>query len=452
MLSSDFGGGQRPNVPTSLLGIVEKTPSVAAAEGNVQAAAQIVGSDGKAIGGGGPPTFGVGWDPNPKINQFHIVDGTPPTADNQIAIDKHTADTGHLKVGEQVTVLTSRAPKRYQLVGIAKFGTVDSLAGASITLFTLPEAQRLANAVGQFSQISVVAKPGVSQTQVASDIQQTLAANNAGQYEVITGKALTKETQDSVHKALGFITTALLVFAFVALIVGMFIIYNTFSIVVAQRMREMALLRAIGATQRQVLTSVIGESVVVGLLASALGVVAGIGLSIGLKGLMNALGFEIPGNGVVLRPNAVIVGLLAGSVVTILSATIPARQAARVPPIAAMRAVALERPINVLRRLLIGGAILALGLVTLFLGLFGNSGIQFVGLGALLMLVGVFVVSPLFARQLARLIGVPLTKLRGIVGSLSRENAARNPRRTATTGAAVMIAVSLVGFITIFAS
>lgn len=452
VLSGDFGGGQRPNVPASLVAVVAKTPSVQAAVGNIEAFAQVVDSKGDAIGGSGPPTFGVGWNPNPVINQFHLVVGHPPVTDNQIVIDKHTADKGKLNVGDQVTVLTTKAPRKYQLVGIAKFGTVDSLAGASITLFTVPEVQRLANAPNQFSQISVVAKPGVSQDQVASDIRTTLAANGQGQYEVITGKALTKETQDAIHKALGFITTALLVFAFVALIVGMFIIYNTFSIVVAQRMREMALLRAIGATRRQVLASVIGESVVVGILASAIGVGAGIGLSIGLKGLMNALGFEIPGSGVVLRANAVIIGLLVGTVVTVLSATIPARQAARVAPIAAMRAVALERPINVVRRIAIGGVILALGLLLLFLGLFGNSGISFVGLGALLMLVGVFVLSPLFARQLARAIGVPLTKLRGIVGSLSRENAARNPRRTATTGAAVMIAVSLVGFITIFAA
>ncbi len=214
---------------------------------------------------------------------------------------------------------------------------------------------------------------------------------------MITGKALTKENQDAVHKALGFISTALLVFAFVALIVGMFIIYNTFSIVVAQRMREMALLRAIGASKRQVLASVIGESVVVGILASAVGVIAGIGLSIGLKAVMNAVGFQIPGSGVVLRPSAVIIGLLVGTIVTIISAVVPARQAARVPPIAAMRAVALERPINRFRRLGIGGLILALGIVSLFAGLFGNSGISLVGIGALLMLVGVFVVSPLFA-------------------------------------------------------
>jgi len=451
VIKGDFGNDVRANVPASLVDIVLKTPTVDAAVGNISPYAQVIDRQGKAIGGNGPPTFGLGWDPNPKLNQFHLVVGHAPEAENQIVIDKQTADKGDFHVGDQVTVLTTKAPKKYQLVGIAKFGTVDSLAGASIVIFTPAEVQLVANVKNEFSQISVVAKPGVSQTQVAGDIERTLAANGQ-HYQVITGKALTKENQDAVHKALGFISTALLVFAFVALIVGMFIIYNTFSIVVAQRMREMALLRAIGASRRQVLGSVIGESVVVGILASAVGVGAGVGLSIGLKAVMNAVGFQIPGSGVVLRPVAVIVGLLTGTIVTIVSAVIPARQAARVPPIAAMRAVAIERPINRFRRLGIGGLILALGLLALLLGLFGSSGISFVGLGALLMLVGVFVVSPLFARGLARFIGAPLTKVRGIVGSLSRENAARNPRRTATTGAAVMIAVSLVGFITIFAA
>jgi putative ABC transport system permease protein len=455
VIKGNFGNDQRANVPGSLVAVVEKTPSVEAAVGNIQPYAQAIDNHGKAIGGNGPPTFGLGWDPNPKLNQFHLVSGHAPAINNQIVVDKGTADKGGFHVGEAVTILTTKTPQKYQLAGIAKFGTVDSLAGASIILFTPAQAQVVADVHNEFSQISVVAKPGVSQTQVAQDIQHTLLTDDPGhasQYQVITGKALTKENQDAVHNALGFISTALLVFAFVALIVGMFIIYNTFSIVVAQRMREMALLRAIGASKRQVLASVIGESVVVGILASAVGVVAGVGLSIGLKAVMNAVGFQIPGSGVVLRPNAIVIGLLVGTIVTIVSAVVPARQAARVPPIAAMRALALERPINRFRRLGIGGLILALGILSLFFGLFGSSGISLVGIGALLMLVGVFVVSPLFARQLARIIGRPLTALRGVVGNLARENAARNPRRTATTGAAVMIAVSLVGFITIFAS
>jgi putative ABC transport system permease protein len=241
-------------------------------------------------------------------------------------------------------------------------------------------------------------------------------------------------------------------FALIALIVGAFIIYNTFSIVVAQRLREMALLRAIGASRRQVLGSVIGESFAVGLIASAIGVVAGIFVAIGLKALLNAIGFGLPGSGVVVRPSAIIVGLLAGTIVTLISSVVPARQASRIPPIAAMRSVALERPLNRVLRSAIGVAITSLGVLLLLLGLFGGHGIGAVALGALLILLGVFVLSPLFAHGMALAIGAPLRRIKGVTGELARENAARNPRRTATTGAAVMIAVSLVGFITIFAA
>ena len=454
VLKSDFGAGQRPNVPASLVDVVRGTPNVVAAEGNIAGAyAQIVDKHGKAIGGNGPPTFGLGWDPNPKVNQFHIVEGRPPASADEIVVDRHTADVGNLKVGDRVTVLTAKQPQKYTIVGTARFGTADSLAGASITLFTMPEAQRLGNSIDQFGEISVVAKPGVSQDQIKTEITQTLAAAGLDKkYEVITGAAITKENQDAINKQLGFLRTGLTAFALIALIVGAFIIYNTFSIVVAQRLREMALLRAIGASRRQVLASVIGESLVVGIIASVIGVIAGIGVAVGLKALLNAVGFGIPGNGVVVKPTAILSGLVAGIVVTFISAIVPARQAARIPPIAAMRSVALERPINRVVRSAIGVVITGLGVLLLLVGLFGGSGIGAVALGALLVLLGVFVLSPLFARGLALVIGTPLTKIKGVTGSLARENAARNPRRTATTGAAVMIAVSLVGFITIFAA
>jgi len=164
-LDSDFGTGQRPNVPESLVDVVRQTPGVDAVAGNIAGAyAQIVDKHGKAIGGNGPPTFGLGWDPNPKVNQFHIVTGRPPEHADEIVIDRHTADAGSLKVGDRVTVLTAKQPQKYSIVGTARFGTADSLAGASITLFTMPEAQRLGNSIGQFGEISVVAKDGVSRT------------------------------------------------------------------------------------------------------------------------------------------------------------------------------------------------------------------------------------------------------------------------------------------------
>ena len=443
-------------MPASLVDVVRRTPTVEAAEGNVSqnTYAQVVDKQGKAIGGTNAPTFGLGWDPDPTINQFHIQPGgrAPQTAD-EIVIDRHTAEQGKLKVGDRVTVLTALPPRKYTIVGTAKFGTADSLAGASITLFTMPQAQLIAHSIGQYGQISVVAKDGVSQEQVKADIQKTLADSGytSKKYEVITGEAITKENQDAINSQLGFLRGFLTGFALIALIVGAFIIYNTFSIVVAQRLREMALLRAIGASRRQVLTSVIGESLLVGLIASAIGVGAGIFLAIGLKALLNAVGFGLPGNNVVVPAGGLLLALVTGTVITLISSIVPARQAARIPPIAAMRTVALERPINVVVRSAIGLVITAFGILLLVVGLNG-SGIGAVAVGALLILLGVFVLSPLFARGLARVIGAPLTKIKGVTGSLARENAARNPRRTATTGAAVMIAVSLVGFITIFAA
>jgi len=454
VLDSDFGTGQRPNVPASLTEIVKRAPSVEAVVGQVTGPyAQVVGKNGKAIGGNGPPTFGLGWVTNPTLNQFHLVTGRPPRTSDEIVIDRHTADEGNLQVGDRVTVLTTKPARQYSVVGTARFGTADSLAGASITLFTMSEAQRIANSRGQFGEISVVAKDGVSQDEVTRDIEEQLDREGFGKkYEVVTGDAITKENQDAIDKQLGFIRIGLSIFALVALIVGAFIIYNTFSIVVAQRLREMALLRAIGASRRQVLGSVIGESLIVGLVASAIGVVVGVFVALGLKALLNAIGFGLPGSGVVVRPSAIVTALVVGVVITLVSAVVPARQAARIPPIAAMRVVALERPLNRALRTGIGLAITVLGVLLMALGLFGSSGIAAVGVGALLVLLGVFVLSPLFARGLALAIGLPLRKIKGITGELARENAARNPRRTATTGAAVMIAVSLVGFITIFAA
>jgi putative ABC transport system permease protein len=456
VLKSDFGAGQRPNVPASLVNVVASTPSVDAASGNVSGDntyAQVVDKHGDAIGGSNAPTFGLGWQPNPTINQFDIVDGRPPRTTDEIAIDKHTAEEGNLSVGDRVTVLTAQPPRKYDIVGIARFGSANSLAGASITLFTMTEAQRIGNSVGQFAEISVVAKDGVSQDDVVRDIRAQLDQEGLGKkYEVLTGEQITKENQDQIKKQLSFFSIGLTAFALIALIVGAFIIYNTFSIVVAQRLREMALLRAIGASRRQVLTSVIGEAAVVGVVASAIGVGVGVGLAFGLKALMAAAGFELPGSGVEVPFGGLVFALIIGTVVTLVSAIVPARQAARIPPIAAMRAVALERPLNRGLRSGIGLAITLLGVLALLAGLFADSGIVFVAIGALLILLGVFVLSPLFARGLALAIGAPLRRFKGVTGNLARENAARNPRRTATTGAAVMIAVSLVGFITIFAA
>ena len=344
---SDITDTRHP-VPASLLATVQAVPGVSAAEPGVSINyAQLVDTKGKAVGnpGNGPPALGFNWQDNQDLNPFRLTPGSqPPGADNQIVIDKHSADKGKLKVGDQVRVLTQKSSSTFTIVGIAKFGTVDNLAGTSAVMFTTHEAQVIANLDGKYSNISVVADKGISQDQIAARIRQAVSSDK--NVEVITGQKLTKETQDNIKRVLGFFRTALLVFAGVALIVGAFIIYNTFSIIVAQRMREMALLRAVGASSRQVTTSVLAESLAVGVIASLIGLGLGIILSSGLKALLNAFGLQIPGGGVVIKPMTFILSLAVGVIVTVVSAVLPARRAARVPPIAAIRDVAIESSVR----------------------------------------------------------------------------------------------------------
>jgi putative ABC transport system permease protein len=454
-LSSGFGGParrQRGRVPASLVPEIESVDGVQAAQGRLQFYAQLVDKKGDAIGnpGQGAPTFGFNWVPNRRLEPYKLQPGSrAPQGPEQVVIDAASAKDAGFKVGDQVTILTQGPPQQYRIVGIAKFGDADSAAGSTAALFSTATAQAITGAGDQFNSIPVVAKSGVSQETLKTRIADKLH-NNA--YQVLTGKQITKENQSDIQNALSFFNIALVVFALIALFVGSFIIFNTFSIVVAQRVREMALLRAIGASGRQVMGSVLTEAVLVGLSASVIGLGAGIVLSNALKALLDAFGFDIPAGGTVVSAQTVIVALLVGSGVTILSAIVPARKASRVPPVAAMRDVATEGRPHSGRRVLIGFGITALGVLALFAGLFGGAGIQFVGLGALIVFIGVFVLGPVIARPVSDTIGWPAARLRGITGTLARDNAMRNPKRTSATAAALMIGVALVAFITIFAA
>ena len=269
--------------------------------------------------------------------------------------------------------------------------------------------------------------------------------------EAVTAATVTSEAQDQISTGLGFLRTAFLVFAFVALFVGAFIIFNTFAIIVAQRTRELALFRALGASGRQVMTSVMVEAVVIGLVSSALGVLLGIGIAILLKGALNATGFEIPASGTVILTRTFIVSIVVGTVVTVIAALVPARRAARVAPIEALRE-AQDRPGRSLRfRIISGAVVLALGVVPLAYGLFGrpSEALQFVGIGVALTFVGVAMLTPLIARPVAAGIGLPIRRT-GVPGKLGRENSMRNPRRTAATASALMIGLGLVVFVAVF--
>jgi putative ABC transport system permease protein len=452
--ASFFGETPRAPVTSADLATVRRVSGVAVAEPDVEIPyAQLVDSKGDEIGGGGPPTFGTAWTDNADLNRFRLEPGgSAPRSNDEIVIDRGAADKGHFRVGDRVGVLTQKARKTYTIVGIAKFGNADSPLGATVIQFTLAEAQHINDyKKDQFSTINVVGDEGITQVALRDRIDNAIA-NPA--VEVVTGQKLKEENQNDIEQFVDVFNTILLVFAAVSLLVACFIIYNTFSIIVAQRTREMALLRAIGARTTQVTRSILGESLVVGVIASAIGFGLGILLAFGLKALLNALGVDIPASKVTVPASTPIVCLVVGTFVTIVSALVPARKASKVPPVAAMRDVAVEARRHFGRRFLISLVITLGGAALLLYALFGSpdNAIAFVGIGALAVFVGVFVMGPVIARPISRVIGAPLPHVKGMTGTLARENAIRNPRRTATTASALMIGVALVGFITIFAA
>jgi putative ABC transport system permease protein len=442
---------QRGRIDTRVLDTVKTAPGVAVAEGQIQGFAQIVKADGKALGhpGRGAPTFGFAWSSDPDLATFHVVKGHAPQAPNQIVIDQKSADKAGYRVGAQVPVVTKHGRDLYQLVGVAKFGQANSLLGASAVLFTPDTASGVLGEPDKFDVIAVRAKSGVSQQAVVHNIDNALKKDNITGVEAVTGKEITKENQSNVRQGLSFFNTFLLIFGVVALLVGSFIIFNTFSIVVAQRQREMALLRAIGAARRQVLSAVVGEALLVGIVASTIGFVGGIGLAGGLKGLLAALGIDIPAGGIVIPLNAVIWAFVTGMVVTTVASLAPALRASRIPPIAAMRDVAIDRSSTSVVRILSGGVVTVVGIALLLGGLFGQQ-IAAVGIGAGVIFLGVAVLGPVIASPVAAAIGAPIRAVRGVTGRLAESNAARNPKRTSATASALMIGVALVVFITIF--
>ncbi len=449
--SGPGGGGatdERNPVPASVLSTVAAVPGVNHVDGDVSGYAQFVDPrTGKAIVTSGAPTIGTAW--NADSTALTLREGTAPANGDQVAVDAATAAKYDLHVGQQINILLLGPPQEFTISGIVGFGNADNLAGATLAVFDLPTAQKVFDRVGEYDTLDVTAVPGVSATVLRERIQSALPDG----YEAITGAAAATEASDQLKTALGFLQTALLVFAFVALFVGAFIIFNTFSIIVAQRTRELALLRALGATGRQVRISVMLEALVVGLVASGIGVLAGLGIAVGLQGMLKAFGIDLPSTKTQLLPRTIVTSLAVGTIVTFVSSVIPARRASRVAPIQALRDGMPVSGSSLRRRVITGLAVTALGVAALLFGLFGTSGnaASLVGLGAAVTFVGAAMLSPLVARPLAGAIGSPLPRL-GISGKLGRENAMRSPRRTASTAAALMIGLGLVSFVAVFAA
>ncbi|MEX2421631.1 MAG: FtsX-like permease family protein [Actinomycetota bacterium] len=443
------GGGTetgRETIPETLLEQVQTVPGVAVAYGDVAGYAQMVDpATEEVIGGFGPPTLGVNWSDQSGVAE--IRDGQAPVAPDEVAIDAFAADRYEIGVGDRITILFQGPPGEFTVVGIVGFGEVDNLSGATAAAFETDTAQQLLGKEGEFDTISVVADEGVTSGELTAAVQAALPEG----LEALTAASVADEQSEALQEGLGFFRTALLVFAAVALFVGAFIIFNTFSIVVAQRTRELALLRALGGSRRQVLTSVILEAIVVGVVASAIGVLAGIGIAVGLQGLLSAFGIDLPSTGIQLKARTIVVAMLVGVVVTVVAAIVPARHAASVAPIQALREPeTLARAGRLQRRAVVGAAVVAIGIAALGIGLFARpaNAAAVVGLGAALTFVGVAVLSPLAARPVVGGIGAPLRRF-GVAARLGRENAMRNPRRTAATASALMIGLGLVAMVAV---
>jgi putative ABC transport system permease protein len=450
-------GGRGPSararglVPASIVDTLREVDGVAAVAPQVQGYGQLIGKDGKAIGGNGPPRVAANWVEDPDLTAYRLVEGRAPQADDEVVVNRGAASDGDLRIGDTATVQTPE-PVRVRIVGIATWGSADGFGRSTYTGFTLSGAQRyVLNKPGQLSSIAVQAAPGMSQQQLVDRIRPVLPRG----VEALTGAQLTDETiADVSGQFLNMFETFLLVFAGVALLVATFSIHNTFTIVVAQRTRESALLRALGAARSQVLGSVLAEAAAVGLLASAAGLAGGLGIAALLKAVFTGFGFALPASGLVLTGTTVAVSLLVGLVVTVLAGVVPAVKASRVPPLAAMRSVAVDRTGASASRVVAGGALLAAGVLTVLTAVTGGGESVLVraGVGAALTLLGVVVFGPVVARLASRLIGAPLPRLRGITGSLARENAMRNPRRTSGTAAALLVGVGVVTLFTVFAA
>jgi putative ABC transport system permease protein len=457
-------GDTRPPIPDSILPVVRSTPGVAAAQGTMLRFALVQDRNGQAIQNQAP-TFGTTWHPpRQRVSQalelvprFKGARSSQPTTGNDVALDITTADTGNFRIGDQVQIaFANTPPRKFRLSGVFRFGGADNaLAGATLAAFTPTTAQAVLNPpsqIGTWDQFNVKATPGVSEAQLRDRINAALRrAGLRGQYEAITGTQSATESSNNIKANLAFFNTFLLVFALVALFVGAFIIYNTFSITVAQRVQELGLLRALGASQRQVVGSVALEALVTGIVASLLGLGLGILLVTPLRGLLSAFNVKLPTGPLQVQPRTVIVAFIAGTVVTLVAALAPARRAARVSPISAIRDQAVA-PTSGRRRYLWGLGFTVVGVVTLAAGLLnqGSNAALIVGIAAALVFFGVAMLSPLVARPVARVLTLPAQWLHSVTGLLARENATRNPRRTASTAAALMIGLALVSLIAIF--
>jgi putative ABC transport system permease protein len=452
-ISSD-AGSTAPTLDDSLLGTVRGLPDVEAAEGSVDGQAQLIGKNGKAIVYGGAPNLGFSIaNGASRFNPLKLVDGSWPKQ-GDVVVDESTAKKEHFKLGQTVGVQAEGPARRLRISGFVRFGSVSTIGGATLSGFALPTAQDLFDKRGRLDEIAVAATPGVSDEQLVRELQ----ANVPPTAQVKTASQQASDDAAETNGFISFLRGFLLAFGGIALFVGSFVIANSLSITIAQRTREFATLRTVGASRRQILTSIMVEALVMGVLASLVGLAFGVALAKGLFALFDAVGFTLPNSGLILTGTAVGIALAAGILVTLVASLRPALRATRVPPLAAVREGA-TLPKSRFAFLRLPGSILltVLGFAALSWSLFGpglstTSLLVWMGLGALMIFLGVALLAERLVRPLATLLGWPAAKLGGAAGVLARENTQRNPQRTASTASALMIGLALVTLVTLLAA
>jgi putative ABC transport system permease protein len=443
--------GETPSFSAAVLPKVKRVDGVRLAVGQIFTAGAFLDEENEQIGTPFAPKFIASVLPEALETQTY-VEGRKPRTAREASLDQSAAEEAGLGLGDTLKLASVERVAAYRIVGLTKLGDA-SWGGASIAGVILPEAQRITGKRGELDQILVGADAGVSEAALAKRIKRVVPDS----VKVETAKQNAARSSDQIRDDLGFLRIALLVFAFVALFVGAFLIFNTFSITVAQRIREFGLLRTLGAGRRQILTSVVVEALAIGLLGALVGLAGGYGIAKGLNALFVALGIDLPTTGLITKDRTIVVSLAIGIVVTLVSSFVPALRATRVPPIAALQDLELPRSrrrglVNVGLALLLGLAGLAMVLVGLFGGAGGGGAAGLIGAGAVAVLLGVSLFSPRLVRPLAALAGRPLELLRRLIGRLARENTQRNPARTAVTAAALMIGLAVVAFVTVFAA
>ena len=442
-----FGLERRDRLPASVLDDVKAVPGVGEAQASVQDDAVVIGKDGAPIERPTAPTFGAAIEAG-DLSVWRLSQGRLPTNGSEMALDTITADDGGFVLGDDVKVNAAGGSRTFTLIGIVEYDNIISPGNATWALFDVQTAEEFVAKPGFIDAVLVKGDGTVAPDVLVQRLNEALDPEVA---ETLTSAEITAQTQTQIETSLGFVTVFLAIFSFIALGVGMFVIYNVFSITAAQRQRENALLRALGASRRQITWSMLIEAVFVGLFGSLIGLVGGVGLASGIKALLSALDYVIPARGLAIEARTIVITLVAGTLATVLAAVGPAIGAGRVPPVAAMNDAILEKVGSVRRRVVWAVVAAVVGVGSIVAVMAGADAtllaVGVVGLFAALLLLG-----PVLAKPIARFLGAPVQRFRGVTGPMARCNVQRNPRRTARTAAPVLLGVALVTGASVFAA